>query len=281
MYRMEELIPIVGKLTQRYTSLESTSVTYETANQLMGAVLYCLREAEYASDHALVSGGGTDVWEAYETGLFGVKEKVKHALLLYHALMPQFCAYGNRCLSDLFTRGMPEFFRRYDAEFEPQNTILTLDYPVLKDISGYEGIDRVYEFLSCIRLEQIFLMKMPKDAVLRQLFGYDPMYEDLAENICEIVLRDLIVHFCLKKPFAGEHPEQKDALRLQELVRDMDLSGMKELCGNVLRAIAGEYGEEEANLCSYFSKAVCDIAVRLKCAADHGTLADFIIRKDF
>lgn len=241
---MEELIPIVGKLTQRYTSLERTSVTYETANQLMGVVLYCLREAEYASDHALVSGGGTDVWEAYETGLLGVKEKVKHALSLYHALMPQFCAYGNRCLSDLFTRGMPEF-------------------------------------LSCIRLEQVFLTKMPKDAVLRQLFGYDPMYEDLTENICEIVLTDLIVHFCLKKPFAEEHPEQKDALRLQKIVRDMDLPGMKVLCGNVLKAIAGEYGEEEANLCSYFSQVACDIAVRLKCAADHGTLADFIIRKDF
>lgn len=28
---------------------------------------------------------------------------------------------------------------------------------------------------------------MPKDAVLRQLSGYDPMYEDLAENICEFV----------------------------------------------------------------------------------------------
>lgn len=65
------------------------------------------------------------------------------------------------------------------------------------------------EFLSCIRLEQVFLTKMPKDAVLRQLFGYDPMYEDLTENICEIVLTDLIVHFCLKKPFAEDIRNKK------------------------------------------------------------------------
>ena len=30
-YKMEELIPIVGKLAGRYTSFESTSVTYEKA----------------------------------------------------------------------------------------------------------------------------------------------------------------------------------------------------------------------------------------------------------
>ena len=41
-YTMEELLPVVGKLMEKYTSLSSTSVTYETAQQLMGAVLYCL-----------------------------------------------------------------------------------------------------------------------------------------------------------------------------------------------------------------------------------------------
>ena len=49
-YTMEEMIPIVAKLTEQYTGHESTSVTYETANQLMGAVIYCIREYETASD---------------------------------------------------------------------------------------------------------------------------------------------------------------------------------------------------------------------------------------
>ena len=49
-YTMEEMIPIVAKLTEQYTGHESTSVTYETANQLMGAVIYCIREYETASE---------------------------------------------------------------------------------------------------------------------------------------------------------------------------------------------------------------------------------------
>ena len=36
----KEILELVGELTERYTSKESTSVTYETAQQLMGAVLY-------------------------------------------------------------------------------------------------------------------------------------------------------------------------------------------------------------------------------------------------
>ena len=33
-YEMEELVPIVAKLAKRYTSGESTSITYEKAQQL-------------------------------------------------------------------------------------------------------------------------------------------------------------------------------------------------------------------------------------------------------
>ena len=43
---MEELVPIVGKLAEKYTSFESTSISYEKAEQLMGAVLYSIHEWE-------------------------------------------------------------------------------------------------------------------------------------------------------------------------------------------------------------------------------------------
>ncbi len=42
--RMEELLPLMEELTKKYTSGESTSVTYEKAQELMEAVLYCIWE---------------------------------------------------------------------------------------------------------------------------------------------------------------------------------------------------------------------------------------------
>ena len=45
-YTMEELVPIVRKLAEKHHGYESTSMTYEKAEQLMEAVLYCIRETE-------------------------------------------------------------------------------------------------------------------------------------------------------------------------------------------------------------------------------------------
>ena len=38
-----QLLPVVAELTRRYTSGESSSVTYKTANQLMEAAVYCVK----------------------------------------------------------------------------------------------------------------------------------------------------------------------------------------------------------------------------------------------
>lgn len=46
IYEMEALSPLTAKLAEKYTSKESSSVTWERAGKLMGAVRYCLREWE-------------------------------------------------------------------------------------------------------------------------------------------------------------------------------------------------------------------------------------------
>ena len=136
-YEMEELVPIVGKLAEKYTSHESTSITYEKAEQLMGAVLYCIHELWESSGNAPSLNKKLSAQRAYEMGAAYVREKTGKALDLYNRILPEFCHYENKCLYDIFVKGIPEFFKWYDIQFEPQNTILTLDYPLLKDISEY------------------------------------------------------------------------------------------------------------------------------------------------
>lgn len=47
-YELAELLPIVESLSRKYTRNESTSISYETAQQLMEAVLYCIQEMKSA-----------------------------------------------------------------------------------------------------------------------------------------------------------------------------------------------------------------------------------------
>ena len=189
-YKMEELAQIVAGLAEKYTAKESTSITYERAEQFMGAVLYCIREVWQQKENSIISREGMSALQAYETGFMLVEQKVKEALELYNEMIPDFNCYGSKCLYDTFVKGIPEFFRWYDIRFEPQNTILTLDYPVREDLCEDTGIDKIYKYILCIRKEQAFLGTFPEDQIKSALRRYHRQYEDLPENICEMAFAE-------------------------------------------------------------------------------------------
>ena len=177
--------------------------------------------------------------QAYETGLACVERKVRMALQLYHELLTEFDDYGNRCLGDTFFKGLPEFFRWYDMKFEPQNTILMLDYPVLRDLSSLTGVDRIYEFLRCLSLEQEFLKGFPTGCVQQLLDEYAGGYRNRIENLCEIVLIVLV------RSFSGTREQLRSAVR---------------------QLLEKQYGERGMLLMDYFSEAVDGIAIRREAA---------------
>ena len=216
-YEMEELVPIVGKLAEKYTSHESTSITYEKAEQLMGAVLYCIHELWESSGNAPSLNKKLSAQRAYEMGAAYVREKTGKALDLYNRILPEFCHYENKCLYDTFVKGIPEFFKWYDIQFEPQNTILTLDYPLLKDISEYTGIDKIFEFIKSIGLEQKFLKLFPAGYVINILSKDNRNWQESMDNICEIVFTHVIGHIMLGKSLTVIELKETDYFYMQEM----------------------------------------------------------------
>lgn len=194
-YEMEELVPIVGKLAEKYTAHESTSITYEKAEQLMEAVLYCIHEAEQAEKYSLTSAEGISAQQAYKAGVHYVEQKVRDALQLYNQIVETFEHYENQCLYDTFIKGLPEFFKWYDIWYKPQDTIVTLDYPVRKNLSGYTGIDKIYEYLVCIGQEQKFLNAFSRGYVIDILLRYNHQYQYMIENIGEVVYKEISKQF--------------------------------------------------------------------------------------
>lgn len=254
-YTMEELVPVVGKLAERYTAYESTSITCEKAEQLMGAVLYCIRELEQTGRDRLAPGNRLPAQKAYEIGAVCVEEKTKKALDLYHRILPEFSDYGNDCLRDTVMKGLPEFFKWYNIQFEPQNTILTLDYPVLKDISVYTGVDKIYEFLKCISLEQKFLGKFSENYIKTILAKYDEHYKEMIDNICEVVLLSVTGHILAEKPLT-----------------ELDLNTIDDSLKTAVKTFLETYFDNSQELSEYLLGSVHDITIRLKNAADNGSL---------
>lgn len=268
-YSMEELTAAAGRLADRYTSYESTSVTYEKAEQLMGAVLYCIEEAEKEKASLPSAADGLSAWQAYKAGEALTREKAGQALSWYNELLPEFVCFENRCLRRTFMKELPAFFKRCDVSFAPQNTVVTLDYPVLSDLSAHTGIRKIYEFMRCIRLEQKFLRALPENRILRMLSAYDEGYRDLAENICEIVLLSLFCYSLSEKSLSESEWKTADSLRLQNRLRQTDsadlsarLKRLTELtCARLLKP---EDGEDLPDLQAYLTKALPGLILRLK-----------------
>ena len=275
-YEMEELVPIVGKLAEKYTSHESTSITYEKAEQLMGAVLYCIHELWESSGNAPSLNKKLSAQRAYEMGAAYVREKTGKALDLYNRILPEFCHYENKCLYDTFVKGIPEFFKWYDIQFEPQNTILTLDYPLLKDISEYTGIDKIFEFIKSIGLEQKFLKLFPAGYVINILSKDNRNWQESMDNICEIVFTHVIGHIMLGKTLTVIELKETDYFYMQEMFEQIALEDIKKHLEVTLEIYIKNYYENDRELLNYLSGAISGIVVRLKNAADNKVLGNII-----
>lgn len=262
MYEMEELVSIVGDLARKYTSNESSSVTYEKAQQLMEAVLFCVQEGERTAvcqteaEEALVDvaeHSKLPAKEAYENGYQCVLRKTKKALSLYHKIMEGFQSYGNIALYDTVEKGMPEFFRHYDARFAPQNQILTLDYPTLIGVEKEKGIDAIYQYLEYIELEQRFLAEFAEDYVVECLRDYHDDFEELLINVPSIVLRVTI-----KKMLEDQYDVviQKDREEIEQI-----------FCGNLRTLIGHRYANDERML-EYFRIDCREWSYWVKATAD-------------
>lgn len=204
-FEIEELLPIVAELVRQYTSNESTSVSYEKARQLMRAVTFCIEEAERTETTELAAVDNLSAHELYQRGYELVLRKTKKALELYHEIMERFSSYRNQALYDTMVKGMPAFFQYYDPKFQPQNRILTLDYPTLRNVEDLEGIDAIYQYLLYMQKEQEFLAEFSEEYVEEALLDYHEDYEELCLNIPSVVLR-----------YNAKKKTGKDTIRLKE-----------------------------------------------------------------
>lgn len=214
LYSMEDLLPIVARLTEEYTSKESSSITYEKARQFMDAVIYCiahceeenaLRESgkddkekestkddkendiESSKEFIIIKSSVLSATEAYELGYQMVVEKVRQTIDKYNELMLYFDHYGNINYRDTVEKALPGFFMYYDAKYAPMEHIITMDYPVFGLDMELEGIDMIRQYLDTIIIEQQYLMQFERERIIEKLRSFHPRYEKEFFNLKEIV----------------------------------------------------------------------------------------------
>lgn len=275
-YQMEELLPIVSELAQKYTGYESTSITYEKAQSLMEAVLFCLSEYNSSVKDSLVQKD-ISVKEQYNIGVKLLSEKVENIRKIFNEISFQFEDFGVKCLYDTVQKGIPQFLKWYDTKFCPQNTILTLDYPLLIDCSSLTGADAVYKYIRAIQTEQIFLGKFDRNYVMLVLEKYNSEYSDMIENICSIVLTNIIGHIAIKKPFNDIDFLYGEYLQLSKIFAGKSISDIEKVVKDLIKKIVSQFYENDMGMLEYLCYETNNIAVRIYTANQHEQLSKIFV----
>lgn len=236
-FRMEELLPIVTWLSEKYTSKESTSISYERARQFMEAVLYCIHQCE--DDNQLMSNGEMDAKKIYQAGYQRLIQKVQNTQIVYSTMIENFNAYGNENYHDTVTKAIPGFFQYYDARFAPQETIITMDYPTICPITDCSGIDAIAKYVEYISYEQKFLGVFSQEYVQEVLFRYQVSYKKQFCNICSIILRHILGHMMIGKRL-GKEAFEEDYELLQANILQFESRRIVENFSSLLKRLIQE-----------------------------------------
>lgn len=216
-YSLEELLPIVARLSERYTRKESSSVTYETAEMLMEAVLTCVREGLENGDRAVAGGEKPKAEQIYQRGRERIEEKAQEAKRIYEELMSGWEDYGCLNYRDTVRTGMMEFFSRYDVQFQPQNHLLTLDYPLLCPLPQQCGADLILGYLKRVRIEKAFLDCFRREQVIRLMDRVSPDgRKNYMGNLCELVLLAACGRMIADQPVGELMLNSRDLDEIQE-----------------------------------------------------------------
>ena len=275
-YRMEELLPIVSELAQKYTGFESTSITYEKARLLMEAVLFCLSEYDNSHTSSLIYKKAT-VREQYNIGVKLLEEKVNEIREIFNKISFYFEDYGMKCLFDTVQNGIPHFLKWYDVKFCPQDTIITLDYPLLIECGSVAGADAIYRYIRAIQTEQLFLGAFERDYIMLILEKYNSEYRDMIENICSIVLTNIIGHIAIRKTINDTQFLHEEYLQLSKAFGGKSVSEIENIVKRFIGEIVRQFYENDTAMLEYLSCETNNIAVRIYSANQQGRLRGIFV----
>lgn len=282
-YDVEELLVLVKELSDIHTSKESTSITYETAQKLMNAVLYCTRENDFELYNNEVGEAKVvsvkkfpSAREAYDSGYRLVIEKIKEAREIFNEIVIDFKDYGNRAYYETVVKGIPEFFRWYDPRLNPMDHIILVDYMVLEHLNELEGVDLIYRYLLCIRMEQKFLRRFPEEYISEVLKLLYTNYEDLIVNISGCLLKKVLVNMLIGVRLEKIKYEKADYDKLAELISITNKEELAARLTHLLEGLIRNIYQADNDLYSYLASEIPNIATELRNASENDSLYNTI-----
>lgn len=171
------------------------------------------------------------------------------------------------------------FFLRYDAEFNPQDHLLTLDYPTYKPDRNISGVDRIYEYLLDINMEREFLAQFPEENIRGLLLQFQERYRiSYPDNICELVILQAVGCIIAERPVSLLRLDRKALRIIRYQFEDSEEAGIEREMKGYIRMLCSRMVDKKAE--EYFAVRAGDYAVRIRNGMENGNLEEVFMYEE-
>ena len=223
------LLALLPQETRRYTSGESSSVPWETAQSLLASLLYTLRLNGEAPGERGRQLAESDLAEELRRGQTRLRRKMDYARRLW---------------------------RRYDWRFAAHEVPCDIDYPLALPVSEeLQGVDYLTEWLSRLETELRFRDAFPREAREAAWERFHPERYDLPLNLYEPLAADALCLFALGRDIralaVGPEERRAFALRMALLTEEETEAALRRWAEGLGEALGLPEGRDRRYLTAY------------------------------
>ncbi|MEN6463332.1 MAG: DUF6179 domain-containing protein [Syntrophomonas sp.] len=279
-----QLMSLLRDLITRYTKGESTSVKAETAQSILLSILYsidaCISNTNNPVD-AIALLKADNIIELYEKGLTVVSSCLAEAKSLYQEILNKKLNIPLKAYQATIDEALPEFFISYDVIFKAQDTMASIDYPLLFDDMRIKGIYYIKQYLKKLEIETEFCSLFAIEDIEKLLLNYGRVYDlDYREaliNIFEVLLTNSIF-----SALSSNNPNKLSITKHQyeillEKLKAVDHTLYSSLFNKAIEALLYELRIARPELKNYIRKFKSVLMPRFLNALDHDSLSNVII----
>ncbi len=279
-----QLMFLLRDLILRHTKDESTSVKVETAQSLLLSILYSIDT--YISsfpnpEDALACLEADQLKETYEKGLALVVSCVANTKNLYQEIKDRKLNVPIKAYHSTIDEALTDFFKNYNELFGAQDTMASIDYPLLFDDMRIQGVFYIKQYLETLAIETQFCSLFPKEDVAKLLANYGQVYRiDTREaliNVFEVLLTNSLFSI-----LARNNANELSISKLQyELLRQkfkgLDHGQCSSLISETIEVLIKDLGIDQIKLKEYIGNFKAILMPRFINALDNDSLANLII----
>lgn len=182
---MQRLLALLAKQTERYTMGESSSVTVDTAQDLMASLWYTLTLAldeSHTPYDSLLTGDLSAILKQGQTILQGKLVQTKRLWEVVCCTAPEI---PNAYYLDTL-RGIGDYLKHYDFVFFAHQRPPCIDYPLLMPVSeSLQGVTYTKQYLKHLLTENLIFRTFDQKTVVTILQRVAPDYQEYYLNLCE------------------------------------------------------------------------------------------------